>query len=448
MSSPTAAPSGEHPTKFRHVVMVLIASASATAYLTRHAIAPAVTTIQGEAGLTSEQMGLILGIFSLGYFVFQIPTGWLGIRFGTRFTLAALCAGWSLCTVWFASVSSYTALLVARFLFGGMQAGLVPNSAKAVKDWFPVQERGFASGANASAMSVGGAVTMALTALMLESFSWRMTFIIFAGVSAVWAVAFCVGFRTTPDQHPRVNAAELALIRGNHGPPSDNAPGGAPPRENESAGEPISARLITDSIRSLSLWAICVQAAFRAAGYQLFVTWFPAILEKGYGVTRQEAGLLSTSPLIGVVAGSLLGGWLIDFLLTRTGSKRISRCGVAITALSLSSLLCVMAAWSTSADLLVAAMALGAFFSGLGGPAGWVATMDIAGRYTAFLMAVMNMAGTVGGFLLPIIVGRMIDNIEATGGDWNQVFYLVSAIYLAGAVSWIFVNPNRPVSQP
>ena len=427
--------------------MVLIASASATAYLTRQAIAPALTTIQAEAGLTSEQMGLILGIFSLGYFVFQIPTGWLGIRFGTRFTLAALCAAWSLCTVWFASVSSYTALLVARFLFGGMQAGLVPNSAKAVKDWFPVQERGFASGANASAMSVGGAVTVALTALMLESFSWRMTFIIFAGVSAVWAVAFCVGFRTTPDQHPRVNAAELALIRGNHGPPSDNAPGGAPPQEDEPAGEPISARLITDSIRSLSFWAICVQAAFRAAGYQLFVTWFPAILEKGYGVTRQEAGLLSTSPLLGVVAGSLLGGWLIDFLLTRTGSKRISRCGVAITALGLSSLLCVVAAWSTSADLLVAAMALGAFFSGLGGPAGWTATMDIAGRYTAFLMAVMNMAGTVGGFWLPIIVGHMIENIEKTGGNWNQVFYLVSAIYLAAAISWIFVNPNRPVSQ-
>lgn len=448
MSSPTAAPSAEHPTKFRQVVMVLIASASATAYLTRHAIAPAVTTIQAEAGLTSEQMGLILGIFSLGYFVFQVPTGWLGIRFGTRFSLATLCAAWSLCTVWFASVSSYTALLVARFLFGGMQAGLVPNSAKAVKDWFPVQERGFASGANASAMSVGGAVTVALTALMLESYSWRMTFIIFAGVSAVWAVAFCVGFRTTPDQHRRVNAAELALIRGDYDPLPDNAPGGAPPRESESAGEPISARLITDSIRSLSLWAICVQAAFRAAGYQLFVTWFPAILEKGYGVTRQEAGLLSTSPLIGVVAGSLLGGWLIDFLLTRTGSKRISRCGVAITALGLSSLLCIVAAWSTSANLLVAAMALGAFFSGLGGPAGWVATMDIAGRYTAFLMAIMNMAGTVGGFWLPIIVGHMIDNIEKTGGNWNQVFYLVSAIYLAAAISWIFVNPNRPVSQP
>ncbi len=42
----------------------------------------------------------------------------------------------------------------------------------------------------------------------------------------------------------------------------------------------------------------------------------------------------------------------------------------------------------------------------------------------------------------------MIDNIEKTGGNWNQVFYLVSAIYLAAAISWIFVNPNRPVSQP
>ena len=186
------------PTRIRYLVMVLIALASTTAYLTRHAIAPSTTTIQAETGITSEQMGYILSVMSIGYFVCQIPTGWLGTRFGTRFALPFLCVCWSVCTVWFAAVSSFWGFIWARMAFGGMQAGLVPNSAKVVKDWFPLAQRGLASAANGSAMSVGGAVSIALTAILLESFSWRVAFVMLAGVSLIWAAGFYVLFRTRP----------------------------------------------------------------------------------------------------------------------------------------------------------------------------------------------------------------------------------------------------------
>ena len=49
---------------------------------------------------------------------------------------------WSLCTVVTAAVSSLGTMIAARFVFGLAQAGLVPNSAKVVKDWFPVAARG------------------------------------------------------------------------------------------------------------------------------------------------------------------------------------------------------------------------------------------------------------------------------------------------------------------
>jgi MFS family permease len=417
--------------------MVLVALASATAYLTRHAIAPATTTIQAETGLTSEQMGYVLAAMSVGYFLFQIPTGWLGTRFGTRFALPALCVAWSLCTVWFASVSSFFGFVLARFMFGGMQSGLVPNSAKVVKDWFPLPRRGLASAANASAMSVGGAATVALTAVLLESFSWRTTFNVLAAVSLIWAAGFYLLFRTRPDEHPWVNAAEVDMIRGGEAAPGDVASSSA---GRSSLGLRAHFR---DTVSSLSLWALCVQSGFRAAGYQMFVTWFPAFLEKGYGVTRESAGILSSLPLIGVVVGSMVGGVTIDWLLVRTGSKFISRCGVAIGALALSGLLCVLASWTRDPNWLVAAMAFGALFSGLGGPAAWVATMDVAGRQTALAMALMNMGGSIGGFLLPIVVGYMIGDIERTGGDWNRVLYLIAAIYWIAGFCWFFVNPKK-----
>ena len=428
--------------------MVLVALASATAYLTRHAIAPATTTIQTEVGITNEEMGVILAVMSVGYFIFQIPTGWLGTRFGTRFALPALCVGWSLCTVWFAAASSYLTLLIARTAFGGMQAGLVPNSALAVKDWVPLNQRGIASAACGSAMSVGGALTIALTAVLLELFSWRAVFVILALVSVVWAIGFYALFRTTPAEHPWVNQAELETIRGSVGGAEQPLPTGQGEGPGTGGAEEPSPkrRLLIGMAGSLSMWALCVQSALRAAGYQMFVTWFPAFLEKGYGVTRESAGLLSSSPLIGVAVGSPLGGLIIDYLLNKTGSKRISRSGVAMGALTLAGLFCLAATWMPSPQWLVAAMVGSALFSGLGGPAAWAATMDVAGRYTAVVMAVMNMGGTIGGFCLPIVVGYMIGDIERTGGDWNQVLYLITGIYLIAAFSWIFVIPEREIS--
>jgi MFS family permease len=429
----------------RYLVMVLVSLASATAYLTRHSIAPSTTTIQADVGITTEQMGVILGSMSIGYFVFQIPTGWLGTRFGTRFALPFLCVAWSACTVWFAAGRSYLSLLIARIAFGGMQAGLVPNSALVVKDWFPLNQRGIASAANAAAMSVGGAATIALTAVLLETLNWRTVFVLLAVVSLVWAAGFYLLFRTHPADHPWVNGAELDLIRrGTVESDKDRAPLESEPAKSE----PSVSQMVLAAATSLSFWAICVQSGFRAAGYQMFVTWFPAFLEKGYGVTRESAGLLASSPLIGVVFGALAGGRMIDFLLNRTGSKWISRCGVAVGALALAGLFCVTASWTASPQLLVASMVMSAFFSGLGGPAAWAATMDVAGRYTAVIMALMNMGGTLGGFFLPIVVGHMIADIERSGGDWNQVLYLIAGIYWAAAICWIFINPNRICIEP
>jgi len=420
--------------------MALVALASATAYLTRQALAPAATTIQAETGLSSEQMGYVLSVMSIGYFVGQIPGGWLGTRFGTRFALTVLCVGWSLCTCWFAAVSSWWGFVSARIMFGVMQAGLVPNSAKAVKDWFPLAQRGLASAVNTSAMSVGGAVTMALTAILLESFSWRVTFLMLAGVSVVWAAGYYLLVRTKPEEHPWVNEAEVELIHSG-GIAAEKAP--AESIEQQADSNPTFREHAAGALSSVSMWALCIQSAFRAAAYQMFVTWFPAFLEKGYGVTRESAGIMASSPLVGVVFGSLAGGVVIDWLLVRTGSKFISRCGVAIASLGLSGLLCLSASWTPDPTWLVAAMAFGAFFSGLGGPAAWAATMDVAGRQTALVMALMNMGGTLGGFTLPIVVGYMIGDIERTGGDWNQVLYLIAAIYWIAGLSWFFVNPTK-----
>ena len=51
------------------------------------------------------------------------------------------------------------------------------------------------------------------------------------------------------------------------------------------------------------------------------MTWFFTFLERVYEINKAEAGFLNFLPLIAVVAGAISGGWIVDLLLRKTGSK-------------------------------------------------------------------------------------------------------------------------------
>ena len=432
----------QQPTPVRFGVLALLATAAGSAYLTRHCIAVANTTIQEELHFNNAQMGLILGAFSFGYLLCQVPGGWLGNRFGTRAALAILSILWSVCSFWTAAVSSLSQLIASRFAFGLAQAGLVPNAAQVVKDWFPIGRRGFISSIIAISMSIGAALTMEITAVLLESYHWRWVFRLYSLVGIVWAVAFYVWFRTLPRQHTWVNQAERELIEKEDDAPKDRA---APKTVEPPHGDDDDRLRAGPMLRSMNLWAVCMQSFFRAAGYNLFVTFFPAFLEFAYGVSRKDAGSLTKWPLLGVIAGGLFGGLLVDAILRRTGSKWLSRCGVAMGSLGLTSAFILASSWTTTADGLVTVISIGAMCSGISLSCAWVGTIDIGGRHTAVIVGIMNMAGCLSGVIVTPLLGRLIDSIKETEGDWNLVIYLHVAFYLAAAVSWIFVNPNKEV---
>jgi MFS family permease len=422
------------------MVLGLVALASSSAYLTRYCISVANTTIEADLGLTPSQMGYVFSAFNVGYLFFQVPAGAFGNRCGTRVSFPVMSSLWSVITLWTAAATSYVPLLASRVAFGAAQAGLTPNSAKVIIDWFPVSRRGFGSAAIGAAMSLGSVITMGLTARLLLHLDWRTVFRLYSLVGIVWAAGYYLLARSRPSEHPWVNGAERRLIEGK---PSHSGDG--------TASEPVKRGLTWKSLavmsRSLTMWGICTQSLFRAAGYIILVTWFPAFLEKGFGVTREEAGLMSMAPTAAVIVGTMLGGVVVDWLLRRTGSKRISRVHVATTALGLCSLVTLSASWTGSAYQLVAAVAAGAIFSGVGNPAAWAATMDVAGDLTAEVMGIMNMAGTLGALVIPVVLGYMIEDIEATGGDWNHVIYLAAGIYLAGSLSWLVVDPDVTVGR-
>jgi MFS family permease len=436
------------------MVAALIASGAVSLYLTRHCLAVTNEAIQQELGFGSTAMGAVMSLFSLGYLLFQVPGGWLGNRIGSRWGLTLLSIAWSLLTLATAAAHGLVPLKVIRFLFGAVQAGFVPITFKILKDWFPEKQWGLMSAFVGISMSIGGALAMDVTGRLTGHFDWRVIFQVYTIVAIFWSVAFLTLFRNKPSEHPWANDAERDLIRS------------SPLPDTVDPGPFFTRRNLLFAFCSVNLWAICLQAFCRAAGYNFFVTFFPEFLSRQFAdVDAELAGIYTKWPLIGAVVGGLVGGMLIDWLLKRTGSKRISRTSVAVVSLILTAILTYLSAQAVTPAGFVTLIALGATFAGFASPATWAATLDVSGRHTAVLAGIMNMAGCLSGVLVTPILGGMMDILKGTSNevtvrvmgmdlvhlddtqitDWNQVVYMHAAFYLAAAICWMFVRPSRAV---
>lgn len=424
----------------RCVVLFLLAVASVLAYLTRHSLAVANTTIQRELKINNEDFGLLYAAFSAGYFLFQIPGGWVGQRYGVRLVLPLLAILWSMMTYATAIVPTFAGLLVVRFLFGLAQAGLVPNQALVVRNWISDQGRGVASSVMVVAMSVGSIASMALTSKLLEQTPWRSIFVAYSTLGIVWAVVFWLVFRSTP--------GEVKWLLESSPKPDGQTPEGPVAAVSQTESE-IGESRGSDSpdmlslFTSVSLWGLFSQALLKAAGYNLAITFLPALLEYIFKVPPEKTGAYVQWSLIAYIAGSMLGGVLVDFVFRSTGSKYISRSVIAVITLALAGIFTAIAGYSGTVMGTAIWLSMGAFFSGLASAAPWAVVMDVGEKSTAVIMGVMNSFAALAGVLLSPLVGRLIDSTKNTGGDWSVVFLVHGAYYLVAAASWLVVNPNQ-----
>ena len=160
-------------------------------------------------------MGYIFSAFAVAYALFEIPGGWMGDWMGPRKVLMRIVIWWSAFTAATGFMWNFSSMYVARFMFGAGEAGCFPNLTKAFTAWLPNNERTRAQGIMWMFARWGGAFTPPLVILTFQWVSWRWAFVIFGAIGVIWAVFFYAWFRDNPSEHKSVNAAELALLKGN-----------------------------------------------------------------------------------------------------------------------------------------------------------------------------------------------------------------------------------------
>jgi MFS family permease len=476
-----ADPAFAPPTRARYLFLAYAAALSLILYLDRICIAESAGAISGELGLDDVQRGWMFTAFTLGYMLFEVPSGAWGDRFGPKRVLCRIVICWSLFTVLTGMVSRFTLdsgyeiaalggewpilldgfilLLLVRFLFGAAEAGAYPNIAKCSARWFPLQERGLAQGVVATAGRLGGgiasgvtiAVTYAVNEHLWPGMGWRVTFWLFGLAGVVWVWFFARWFRNSPADHPDVNAAELALIRG-QGP--DSSPVTLSPCDPVTLSPPWRFLLTR-----LNLWAYAAAAFCSAFVVYLYFTRFPEYLQDRHHVDKRAWGWVAGLPMILGAVGCTLGGLLTDGLVRRTGSRRWGRRAMGLVGKGGGALFLLAGALVDDPALAVLLISLSAFTSDLALAAHWAVCTDAGGRFVGTVFGVMNMVAAIGAAASPVLAGYLLawlsprdaaDHFDPAERElaWNVVLYLFSATLLVSALCWLRIDAEESMVSP
>jgi MFS family permease len=426
----------ERATRARYWVIVFAVTLAVIQYIDRVCISKAMPAIQRDLGFSNVQAGYVFGAFTLAYALFEIPGGWLGDKFGPRKVLMRVVVWWSFFTAATAWATSALSMMAVRFLFGAGEAGCFPNITKAFTTWLPKDERVRAQSVLWLSARWGGAVTPLLVVAVLSVVSsWRRAFELFGLVGIVWAVLFYRWFRDNPHEHPSVNAAERKLLTGVENLASRHAQ--------------VPWRVF---FSSRSAWLLWIQYACLSYVWYFYVTWFPTYLDAAHGKSLGPVRLavLAGLPLFGGGFGSLVSGFCAAPLARRIGGVGRARKALAAGGFVAASVFFLTSMYARDPILMPILIALGGLSIDLVLPCAWGTCMDVGGRFAGTFSGSMNMMGNLGGFVAPIATGYILD----LTGSWSLAFYISSAVYLAGAVCWLLLDPvtsldreSRPVPR-
>lgn len=234
--------------------------------------------------------------------------------------------------------------------------------------------------------------------------------------------------RDSPDQDPRVNQAELAIIREQS---ASSVPAGVAAQSKR-----IPWRTI---FSNRNVWLLFSSAM--TCGYMVYIymTWFFTYLVEQRHLSQMTSSYYTVGPFIAMTVLTPIGGKVSDIAAKRIslafGRRLISMGGMVLAGVAL-----LVGARTASINLAIFWLSIGAGAIYFALASHWAATIDISVPYAATISGIMNCGGNVGGFLSPILTP-----IFARRFGWVPAFDIAAILIILGGALWFVIDPERKV---
>jgi len=364
------------------------------AQLDRNNIGFAALMMNRELAITSQQYGLVFGIFFFGYFLFEIPSNLLLHRMGARVWIARILVSWGIVAMLTGFAQNVSQLCAARFLLGMAEAGYFPGIVLYLTYWFPQREQARSFAWLVAATPVMAILGSPVSGLILDHVhwlgvsSWRWLLILEGMPAVVAGVLTYFLFPNRPQQAAFLTADEKVRIQAELG------------REERQKLEQRQYSVL-QALASGRVWHLVLIYFGMMIGWYALQSWTPQLVKSlSSPYSNSMIGLLVAIPHIVGLAAMIFVSRSSDRALER-------RYHVAIPA-TVAGIALVLLGTTSSVFFSVALLCLvAAGVYSILGPLWTLPSEFLTGFAAAAGIALINSVGNLGGFAGPYIIGAI-----------------------------------------
>jgi ACS family tartrate transporter-like MFS transporter len=390
--------------------------------------------MQPDLGMSDFVYSTGVGLFYLGYLLFEVPSNLILGRTGARAWIARIMITWGLvsaCTMFVVGPASF---FTVRILLGVAEAGFFPGIILYLTQWFPARARARAIASFMAANAVGGMIVNALSGLIMfytdgvaGLHGWQWVFLLEGLPSVVLGVVVLFYLTDRPEQATWLAADQRAWLAARINREEQY--------REQRHGSDVWRGLVDRRVWHLILLYFTAAFVANAGGLYLPELIRNALAAAGSQDLRAVGVLASVPSVCGLIAMLVNGAWA-----DRTGKHRLHVAGSALLAAAGWAL----AAWSTSVvgtlvALCLALMGLMSLISSF-----WaLPTSFLSGAAAAGGIALINSVGNIGGLTGPSILGLIKD----TQGNLTWGLMLLAVAMVGGAVLALFAPHDPTLDQ-
>jgi sugar phosphate permease len=392
-------------------------------------VAPAVLTneLMTEFALGAAALGNLSALYFYAYGAMQIPTGVLVDHYGARRVIAIGAAVAALGALAFALAPTAALLGLGRFLVGAAVGVGFVATLKLASHWVPASRFALFSGLALVSGMLGGVAAGVPLRIAVDSFAWRPVMAASASITALVAIAAWLWVRDDPSARGYASYA---------------APIARETKQHSMAGG------VLEALRYRNAWlALLGCGAISGPALAFGGLWGVPFLVQQYGMTTQQAAVVTSTLLIAWAAGGPLAGMLSDRVRRRkapiVAGGVIASCLwaliVFVPALPYGVLMAAIVAIGLASSVVMIQFA----FAKESTPTTIVGTVS----------GIVNMGNMLAGTLMQPLIGVLLDRAwhgEFSGGvrfydleAWQTGFALMVGWIIVGTLLLVFARETH-----
>ena len=403
----------------RWIIGGVLFASTVVNYIDRQTLSVLAPFIKKEYQWSNTDFAWLIISFRIAYSIGQTIAGRFLDRVGTRTGLTLSVAFYSAAAMLTSLATGLRSFCGFRFALGLGEAGNWPGATKAVAEWFPRRESGWAVALFDSGSSVGAALAPIIVLHAYQAFgSWRPVFVVTGALGILWLLLFRWIYHR-PEDHPRLSAGERALIL------NDRADA-----NTAVAATPLRYQTLLTLPQT---WGIMISKALTDPVWFFITDWFAIyLLSKNFKL--EDSLLLFWIPFVAADVGNFAGGGVSSHLIKRGWSVGAARKAVIVVG-GIGMTLLIPTVFTNSLAWIVVWFAISTFSYAA------VSTMILnlpADVYPpASVASVSGLSGTaagIGTITATLIIGRVSDTSSfapiLVGASIVPLFAIVAVLAL------------------